>query len=153
MPVNSRNKGACGEREGAALLRAFGFPAHRGRQYSGGPESPDIVSPTLPIHWELKRGKAFRPENALAQAERDSADTDVIPVALCRYDRGQWFVSLRAGWFLELLALVKRYAPKEALQALLKRREDLDRNIPQSLPGYSVRHGSDGGGSEARLDD
>ena len=40
----SRRKGAAGEREAAAKLNeVLGTHLHRGRQYHGGPESPDLA--------------------------------------------------------------------------------------------------------------
>ena len=52
--VNSRAKGARGERELAEILRCYGFSARRGQQYRGGADSPDVMG--LPgIHIEVKR--------------------------------------------------------------------------------------------------
>ncbi len=46
--VNSRQKGARGERQWRDELRAHGFQARRGQQFSGPPESPDVVCDSLP---------------------------------------------------------------------------------------------------------
>lgn len=56
--TNSRQKGKVGERQAAAYLRSLGFTsAHRGVQYQGGTDSPDIVCDELPgVHIEVKFG-------------------------------------------------------------------------------------------------
>jgi Holliday junction resolvase len=52
--MNSRNKGKVGEREFASLLREHGFDARRGQQFSGSPDSPDVVSDALAwLHFEI----------------------------------------------------------------------------------------------------
>ena len=45
--TNSRRKGARGELELAAKFTDAGFPARRGQQPAGGPDSPDVV-PSIP---------------------------------------------------------------------------------------------------------
>ena len=56
LPLNSRNKGAAGERELAEVLRANGFnDARRGVQFKGGPDSPDVVGFHPDWHPEVKR--------------------------------------------------------------------------------------------------
>ncbi len=77
--VNSRNKGANGERQFAAHLRELGFQARRGQQHAGGPDSPDVVTSLDNIHFEVKFGypkdvldlgtKAM--EEAIDQARRE----------------------------------------------------------------------------------
>lgn len=53
--VNSRNKGKRGELEAVRVLRAHGIPARRGRQYTGGGDSPDVVHALAPVlHVEVK---------------------------------------------------------------------------------------------------
>ena len=41
--MNSRNKGAAGEREVAGILRGYGYKARRGQQYSGANGDADVV--------------------------------------------------------------------------------------------------------------
>ena len=43
MPIKSRTKGKVGELELAAKLSEAGFPATRGQQHSGSPDSPDVI--------------------------------------------------------------------------------------------------------------
>lgn len=56
--TNSRQKGKRGELAAAHYLRSLGFSsARRGVQYSGGPDSPDIVCDELKgVHIEVKYG-------------------------------------------------------------------------------------------------
>lgn len=52
--MNSRSKGARGEREVAGILREYGYPCRRGQQYSGANGDADVVG--LPrTHIEVKR--------------------------------------------------------------------------------------------------
>ena len=68
--MNSRQKGKVGEREFAALLREHGFDARRGQQFSGSPDSPDVVSDALAwLHVEVKRVQNLNLTDACAQAE------------------------------------------------------------------------------------
>ena len=53
MSINSRSKGAKGERELAKILREYGYPCRRGQQYSGANGDADVVG--FPnIHIEVK---------------------------------------------------------------------------------------------------
>ena len=54
MAVNSRNKGAAGERELAKILREYGYDCRRGQQYSGANGDADVVG-LNGIHIECKR--------------------------------------------------------------------------------------------------
>lgn len=69
--INSRAKGAAGERELAAALREMGIAdARRRQQFSGGEGRDDVVLPG--VHTECKVGEKIRWWEALAQARRDS---------------------------------------------------------------------------------
>lgn len=96
--VNSRRKGVGGELEARDLLRSFGVECHRGRQYSGSSDSPDIriLPPHDWLHLEVKRYKASIPWlKAFAQAQMDSG-ADQIPGVLGRIDHGEWMLMMRA---------------------------------------------------------
>lgn len=91
--LNSRAKGASGEREAAAAIaKAFGVNARRGQQFSGSPDSPDIVS-DLPIHWECKRVERGNPYAWLDQACRDAGDN--VPVVIHRRNNHEWILVMR----------------------------------------------------------
>ena len=102
--MNSRAKGKRGELELAHFLAAAGHPAHRGQQFSGGTDSPDVVCPSLAhIHIECKRVESGNPYQWLAQAARD-AGPQRIPVVFHRRNDEEWVVVLRAADFLPLAA-------------------------------------------------
>jgi Holliday junction resolvase len=91
----SRNKGKVGERELAQeLSRVLGVTARRGVQYSGGPDSPDVVTDIPNLHIECKRTEYFRLFEALEQAIHD-AGADQTPVVMHRPNRRPWVVVLR----------------------------------------------------------
>lgn len=98
MRINSRAKGAAGEREWANICKKQGFEdARRGQQFSG-IEGKDVVG--LPaIHVEVKRVERLNISNAMRQAERDKADNE-IPIVAHRKNREPWLVTMRAeDWF------------------------------------------------------
>lgn len=89
MGKTSREKGKRGEREVAAFLRSEGYDAHRGVQYHGGPESPDVVG--LPgIHIEVKRTERFDLYGALAQSKGDAGKD--MPIVVHRKNECEWVV-------------------------------------------------------------
>ena len=90
--MNSKRKGSAGERELAKLLSGYGYECHRGQQFSGGFDSPDVVG--LPgIHIECKRVEALNIHKAYAQAVRD-AEGKAIPAVFHRRNRDIWMVTL-----------------------------------------------------------
>jgi hypothetical protein len=100
MGKMSKNKGKRGELELSHWLTKRGFPAHRGQQYKGSHDSPDVVCPSLPIHIECKRSEVLRLYDALEQAQEDS---DLPGVVFHRRNHRDWLVVLDAADFLELL--------------------------------------------------
>ena len=101
MGARSRRKGAVGERELAAWLRERGYEARRGQQFSGSPESPDVVCSGVPFHFECKRTERIRLYDAIAQATADAGDR--IPVVAHRRNRGEWLAVLRLEDLIALL--------------------------------------------------
>lgn len=100
--MNSKNKGSRGERELAEKLREYGFDAHRGQQFSGGYDSPDVYG--LPgIHIECKRVERLNISEAYHQAERD-AEGKAIPAVFHRRNREKWMVTLSLDDFMEIYA-------------------------------------------------
>ena len=58
--INSRQKGAAGERELANWLKQYeGVEARRGQQFSGSPDSPDVVHSMEGLHIECKQVEAL----------------------------------------------------------------------------------------------
>lgn len=100
--MNSRNKGKVGEREFAALLREQGFDARRGQQFSGSPDSPDVVSEALSwLHVEVKRVQNLNLTDACAQASGDAAGKPWIVAH--RRNHAPWFITMSAETFFNFL--------------------------------------------------
>jgi Holliday junction resolvase len=99
--INSRQKGARGEREFAEELRKAGHEARRGRQFSGSVESPDVVT-SLPFHFEVKRTESLSLYVAMDQAVRDSGGRKV-PVVAHKRNGKRWLVALHLDDFLTLV--------------------------------------------------
>ena len=97
--INSRQKGAAGEREWARFLTKYGYKAFRGRQFSGADDSPDVRCDDIPfIHHEVKRVQQLNISTALSQSERDARDK--IPIVAHRRNGERWKVTLYADDFL-----------------------------------------------------
>ena len=110
--INSRQKGARGERQWRDELRANGFDARRGQQFAGSPDSPDVVCPALPwIHFEVKAVERLNIEDAMEQARTDcgsrNADCGLkkqkIPMVAHRRNFRPWLVTMEAEAFFRLL--------------------------------------------------
>jgi len=85
----SRNKGKRGELELAKKLSSlFNVFARRGRQYSGSPESPDVVTSIDGVHFECKRVERLQLYPSLEQAASDSGDQ--IPILVHRKNNKDW---------------------------------------------------------------
>ena len=101
MPLNSRAKGADAERELAKVIaELFGITARRGQQFSGSPDSPDVVA-WPGVHIECKRTEALRLYPAMAQAERDCGDK--VPVVIHRRSRDSWMLTVRLDRLNDLI--------------------------------------------------
>ena len=101
----SKEKGKRGEREVAELLREHGWNARRGQQFTGGGDSPDVVS-TLPgVHIEVKRTETLQLYPAMQQAADDAA-SGCMPTVWHRRSGKEWIVILTAQDFLRLMEKV-----------------------------------------------
>lgn len=99
--INSKQKGKRGEREWRDKLREQGFKgAHRGQQFKGTPDSPDVVCPELPnIHFEIKFSQQFNAYQSIYQARQD-AGYNMTPVVAWRKNDHKWLVIMEAEeWF------------------------------------------------------
>lgn len=100
--MNSRRKGKVGEREFASLLREHGFDARRGQQFSGSPESPDVVSDALAwLHVEVKRTQALNLADACAQAVGDCGGKPWIVAH--RRNHAPWLITMTAETLFKFL--------------------------------------------------
>jgi len=102
--MNSRQKGARGERMWRDVLRAFGYEAIRGCQnagrFSSGQEAPDVIC-NLPIHFEVKFVEKLNLGQAMAQAKRDCGKK--MPAVVHKRSREDWLITLDASTFLQIL--------------------------------------------------
>ncbi len=98
--MNSRAKGARAEREVAEFLRDHGIMARRGQQFSGSPDSPDVIA-EIPYHVEVKRVEAFQLWPAIEQAKRDSGGKPWV--VFHRKNQKDWVCVLDAVEFVRLL--------------------------------------------------
>lgn len=94
--VNSRAKGAAGEREWANYCKdAFGLSsARRSQQYCGTADTQDVLS-WPGCHAEVKRVERLNVDDAMVQAVRDSEGKS-IPYVAHRKNHGDWMVTVRA---------------------------------------------------------
>jgi len=103
--MNSRQKGARGERELALALRELGYDARRGQQYSGANGDADVVG-LDGIHIECKRVERLHIQDAYDQSRRDARHGE-IPTVMHRKNNCDWlvtlslhdFVTMYRGWF------------------------------------------------------
>jgi len=101
--MNSRAKGARGERAFRDLLRAEGYEARRGQQFSGSPDSPDVVCPDLAgLHFEIKCVERLNIEDAMAQARRD-AGAAKTPIVAHKRNHCNWLITMDAETFFSLI--------------------------------------------------
>jgi Holliday junction resolvase len=100
--INSRQKGARGERQWRDELRAQGFHARRGQQFAGGTESPDVVCEELRgFHFEVKAVEKLNIEAAMDQARRDGCHK--LPLVAHRRSHRVWLVTMEAETFFRIL--------------------------------------------------
>ena len=113
--MNSKRKGAVGEREIAQYLREHGFTeAKRGVQYQGSPDSPDVTGLTG-FHIEVKRVEKLELDKALAQSIRD-AGADEIPVVFHRKNRTKWKCTLLLDDFMKIIEKSVHLEQNEQIQ-------------------------------------
>ena len=110
----SRNKGKTGERELAhELQRVLGVSARRGVQYSGGADSPDVITDIPNLHIECKRTEHFRMFEALEQAIHD-AEESKVPVVMHRPNHRPWVVVLRLDDLPKLVECLNQFQRRKA---------------------------------------
>ena len=98
--MNSRQKGAAGERELAKKLREYGYEARRGQQFSGKNGDADVVG--LPgVHIECKRVEKLNLYDAMAQSKHDARENE-IPAVFHRKNNCEWLVTLTMDDFMYL---------------------------------------------------
>lgn len=100
MRINSKSKGAAGERELAKKLKECGYDCRRGQQYCGANGDADVVG--LPgIHIECKRVERLNIDEAMLQAIRDRK-ADELPAVFHRKNNHKWLVTMTFEDWIEL---------------------------------------------------
>ena len=101
--LNSRRKGARGERDFAKVLQAKQIEARRGQQFAGGGDSPDVVTNLTNVHFEVKYTKAGNLYDWRRQAERDGKGK--LAIVAHRRNRQPWVAIVDMHDLLDLLIL------------------------------------------------
>ena len=110
--MNSRDKGAKGERELAGKLREFGYDARRGQQFCGANGDADVVG--LPgIHIECKRVEKLNLYDAMSQSVRDAREGEV-PTVFHRKNHCEWLVTMRMEDWMQLYSNGEREGEEKA---------------------------------------
>lgn len=104
--MNSRDKGKRGELEFAHYLKERGIEARRGQQFSGGGDSPDVVTDLTGVHFEVKRREAGNPYHWLKQAT-DDAGISKIPIVAHRRNDQKWMAILDMGVLIAMLKMLE----------------------------------------------
>jgi hypothetical protein len=117
MSKMSRDKGKRGEREVAELCNRYGFAARRGQQFSGSPDSPDVVV-NLDVHLEVKRTERANLPAAYRQSCAD-AGIDKEPLVVTRANGTAWMLYCAFEHYLALRQKISRLESelKEARQS------------------------------------
>lgn len=104
--MNSRQKGAGGERELSRILREYGYNCRRGQQYCGANGDADVIG--LPgVHIECKRVERLNLSEAMKQAVRD-AGAEEVPTIFHRKNREEWLVTMRLDDWIKMYAESRR---------------------------------------------
>lgn len=134
--INSRQKGAAGEREFAAYLRDYGYAARRGQQFSGHPDAPDVVTDLDDqVFFDVKRTEVTAPLKWLAKAAEDSGDKKRLHVIAWRKNGAEWVAMLPMKQLMLLICAL--HPPKDPNAELPAQHPPLD---PQ--PDAGDRNGS-----------
>lgn len=100
MSVNSRKKGATGERELSNILKEYGYKTRRGQQYCGANGDADVVG-LEGIHIECKRVQQLNIDKAIEQANKDRKLQEK-PAIFHRKNRQEWKVTMYLEDWIEL---------------------------------------------------
>ena len=102
MAINSKQKGASGERELVRKLKEYGFQTRRSVQYNGKAEDGQADLLGLEgIHIECKRVERLNIYDAMAQANHD-AKADELPTVFHRKNNAKWLVTMSLDSFMKL---------------------------------------------------
>ena len=98
--MNSRQKGARGERQLAKKLSEHGYKCRRGQQYSGIQGDADVIG--LPgLHIECKVVEKLNILDAMEQSKRDARENE-IPIVMHKRNYTEWLCTLRLEDFMQI---------------------------------------------------
>ncbi len=92
--MNSREKGARGEREACEALGRIGLDCRRSVQYCGQTGVADLIC-DAELHVEVKLTERLNPYAFMDQAIRDSARTRRAPLVVMRSNHKPWLICCR----------------------------------------------------------
>lgn len=101
MSINSKQKGAKGERELANKLKEYGYDCRRTQQFCGKTGQADDVVGLDYIHIECKRVERLNIDEAMEQAVRDTKD-DNFPTVFHRKNNKKWLVTMRLDDWIKI---------------------------------------------------
>jgi hypothetical protein len=104
--VDSRGKGARGEREFIAVHLAPYWPEAKRNLDQFGDDKRDAIN-CAGAHWQIKRTEKLALWAAIAQAETE-ATAGAVPIVAFRRNRSPWYCALRAEYMTALLAWRER---------------------------------------------
>lgn len=103
MAVNSRQKGARGERYVAAKFREYGYDAHRTAQFRGNTGQAADVEGIPGIHAEVKFQETLRLQDWLDQAKRDAEKAgDGLPTVFHKKNNAELLVTMEFSTWIQL---------------------------------------------------
>jgi len=101
--INSRAKGARGERELSKFLSDRGYPSRRGQQFCGANGDQDVICEKLSrLSIECKRVQNLNIDKALMKCVEDKKEEQIATV-WHRRDNEEWKVTLKASDLLGLI--------------------------------------------------
>ena len=100
--INSKRKGANGERELVNILKSYGFDCRRSQQYCGYADGSlaDVIG-LDGIHIEVKRVERINIDACMEQAVRDCKDGE-IPTVWHRRNNKPWYVTMRLEDWIDM---------------------------------------------------
>ena len=109
--INSRQKGARGERLLAKTLSEYGYECRRGQQYSGIQGDADVIG--LPnVHIECKVVEKLNILDAMEQSKRDAREGE-IPVVMHKRNYTEWLCTMRLEDFMKIYSEYEQNNDKE----------------------------------------
>jgi hypothetical protein len=103
--LNSKMKGKNGELEFVHELIALGIEARRSQQFSGANGDADIITPGVPVFWEVKRCQNLNLHEAMIKAKEQCEN--FVPCIGHRKNRTDWLLTIRLSDVFEFINAIK----------------------------------------------